>query len=296
MKQFLFSILTACSLGLHAQQQGAMPVIIRDSNFVFDKHYYELENRWVVSPKNNSFRGMKTLYTLGFIIFDAEKGYSIFYDGKFDVDANGHAVRDTTSMTKSPKKSLYPAGWPFRFQLLPIAKLMAAIPDNMLNDLGLKKVPDWLKDYRRKNPDTIKSLEKKIQFGRLYHIYAKEVNEHIGDNAVVQGMIYGGRAIVDQDRPWTKIVFLYMGGGNYPNQKLTIIIKDAGERAQDWLTALKVSPQPQEKTGLEVPLYSVKGKIFLYDKKPAIEISKTELGMVSWVDRSPTAAEIKKFE
>jgi hypothetical protein len=270
--------------------------ITRDSNFLFNKQYYELEDQWAVFPQKTYNIYTKGMYTLALIYFDAAAGYSMINLGLFDVNAKGHAYRDTTA----PKLTFVHNDFKESFVIQLTQQsvdLAAPIPDNMLKDMKLEKAPYWLPAYHAANPDTIKTLARKLLFGHLFRVYARDVAQHIGETVMAEGRLYGGIVKPDPVSPNVKIEFLYMGGGNYPNQKLTVIINNASSNDEKWLASLdKIDLNTQgQKISLN-DIHSAKGKIFLYEGKPAIEIKSGELGSLASLDNGPSQLELQKYQ
>jgi len=160
MKSFLLILLAACTLSVQAQQQPA------NNPLQFTSHFYDLEDHWVAFPKNE-----KTgKYPFGFIYLDMTAGFSFHLEGNFGLDAQGHIFRDSTDYLKN---ALY------TYRLAANTKPVAAIPDNMLQDLKVKQVPDWLAIYKRGNQDK-NTVAMKV-------LYGKHLNSA---GAVKQALVY----------------------------------------------------------------------------------------------------------
>ena len=141
MKYLSLVLLTCCTVGLYAQNSITIPdQQTAYGTLKFNNHAYDLEDHWVVFPKNP-----KTgKYSFGFIYLDTQAGFTFNLEGSFGVDALGHAFRDSTDYLKNAM---------YKVRLGPNTSPVAAIPDNMLADLKVKSVPDWLALYKQGNPD-----------------------------------------------------------------------------------------------------------------------------------------------
>jgi hypothetical protein len=266
-----------------------MPVT-HDTNFVFNKHYYEVENRWVTFPKRPNYAYTKGNYSLVFIYFDAEAGYTMINYGLFDIDSAGHAIRDTSasklhsSRTGANRAAVYYG--PRKLQIPLESSLTAVIPDKMLNEMNLEKVPDWLPVYRRSNPDTFKTIRKKLLFGHTFTVPVADAAKHIGENVIVEGRLYGGVMKPDPDRSGFNIISLYIGGGDYPHQKFTIVVKDAKTGSNSF--AAKFTGIPVREIYL-----SAKEIVFMHNGKPAVEITDKDLGGITFVDSGKPTPEMQ---
>ncbi|WP_207420252.1 hypothetical protein [Desertivirga brevis] len=92
---------------------------------------------------------------------------------------------------------------------------------------------------------------------RIKFITADKVGEHIGDSVRVADSVYSTRFIAGN----TPITFLNLGG-NYPNQKLTIVIK--GEARKNFSAA------PEEV--YKGKYIAVEGNITEYKGRPQMEV------------------------
>jgi hypothetical protein len=251
-----------------------------DANFVFNKHYYEAENRWVTFPKRPEYPFRKGMYSLCFIYFDAQAGYTMINEGLFDIDAYGHAYRDTSASTFHVPRfknnaALYHG--PLKSQIDLNVLLTAVIPDKMLKDMNVKKTPDWLPEYRRTNPDTFKTIAKKLLFGHTFTVVVGDAGQHIGEHVIVEGRLYGGIMNPDPGKPGFNTVSLYIGGGNYPNQKFTILVKEIKADSNSFAGRFTGTPARE--------LYlSAEGTVFIYNGKPAVEIKDENLGVLKFFD------------
>jgi tetratricopeptide (TPR) repeat protein len=119
----------------------------------FAAHFYDLEDQWAAFPKNEQ----TGKYPFGLVYVDMFAGFSFHLEGTFTVDAAGRAHRDSTDYLK--KTGIY------IIRLASNTKLLYAIPDGMLKDLGVKKVPDWLAIYHPANQDR-STVAFKVQYGK----------------------------------------------------------------------------------------------------------------------------------
>lgn len=110
----------------------------------FDKNFYECEDSWVVIP---SEEGEKK-YTYGFVYLDNIAGYTFRLGGDFSINADGkyHAntVEDYSAII---------------YRLESNTVQMSKLSDEKLKELGVKKIPDWLKIY--KSEETAETLTRK---------------------------------------------------------------------------------------------------------------------------------------
>jgi len=158
MKYFFLILFTGLACVSRAQtpvpaQLPPAPIQTSYGVLQFDKHFYDVENHWVVATKipNNG------KYVFGMVYLDMQAGFSFRSEGTFNVDAQGHVYRDSVDY---PKNNIM------------IARIgananpqLAAIPDAMLNDLHVKPVPDWLAAYHPANQDR-NSVAFKVAYGR----------------------------------------------------------------------------------------------------------------------------------
>ncbi len=303
---FLFILFISCTINAAAQPPGppvakiisAFPngpkniPVTHDTNFVFNKHYYEAEGQWVTFPKRPNLAFSKGMYSLGFIYFDAQAGYTMINEGLFNIDTQGHAFRDTSDSKSRMARTatdVFLRRGPTRSQISVDAVLTAAIPDKMLYDMKIKKTPDWLPEYRRNNPDTFKTLTQKLLFGHTFTVMVGDAAKHVGEHVIVEGRLYGGVVKPDAERPGFNTVLLYIGGGNYPNQKFTIIIKDTKSGSGSFAGHFAGKSVAELLTHEEY--LSAEGTIFIYEGKPAVEIKENELGGITFFDNArPTPA------
>ena len=101
----------------------------------FNKLQVECINKWVAYPINKD----KT-YSYGYIYFDNTAGLTLNFEGYFkkDDNKNFYIVKDTVK-----NKPAF-----LKVRLQPNKTLVAELPDSIISNLGLEKVPEWLKIYR----------------------------------------------------------------------------------------------------------------------------------------------------
>lgn len=138
-------LISVTTLRVEAQQNST-------PSLQFNRTFYELENQWVAFPLNP-----KTgKYPFGFIYIDPTAGFTLNVEGAFGLDPQGKVYRDSTDYVK---------GNITKIRLLATTKPLYAIPDNMLNSLGVEKVPQWLSLYRV----DMNTTATKIAWGKHYN-------------------------------------------------------------------------------------------------------------------------------
>ncbi|HEY5327359.1 MAG TPA: tetratricopeptide repeat protein [Mucilaginibacter sp.] len=145
MKYLFIIILASCTFSLHAQAPATGPLQFID-------HAYDLEDHWVAFPKN-----IKTgKFPFGYIYLDTQAGFTFNLEGYFQLDAQGHAFRDSTDYLKNAM---------FKVRLGPNTSLVAMVTDNMLADFKVNPKPSWLAIYKSGNTDR-NSVAMKVTIGK----------------------------------------------------------------------------------------------------------------------------------
>jgi tetratricopeptide (TPR) repeat protein len=145
MKYILTLLLTCSLLGLKAQVPSA------ESDLQFNSHFYDLENHWVVFPKNE-----KTgKYPFGFLYIDSYAGFTFNLEGSFSFK-QGHIYRDSTDYLKSAS---------YKYRLAPNTKPVYAISTEMLTVLGVPAEPTWLHIYKT----DLSTVKGKVTWGKHYN-------------------------------------------------------------------------------------------------------------------------------
>jgi tetratricopeptide (TPR) repeat protein len=139
-----FILLISLMLVRVEAQQNANPPL------QFNRPFYELENQWVAFPPNPA-TGKSPF---GYVYVDAMAGFTFHVEGYFAMDANGKL-----SVDKQPVNNI------LIIRLQPNTKPVYAIPDNMLELLGVQKVPFWLSSYR----SDMNTVAAKVNWGRNYN-------------------------------------------------------------------------------------------------------------------------------
>jgi tetratricopeptide (TPR) repeat protein len=119
------------------------------SKLIFDKKFVQCEDKWIAFPADSTGS-----YNLGFIYIDSQAGLTFNYEGSFKIDENGKfnfKKREMEGMMK--------------YRLEPNNVLVAFIPEIKFSELGIKKVPDWLKFYK-KDENTV---ERQYRWGYMYN-------------------------------------------------------------------------------------------------------------------------------
>jgi len=119
------------------------------SKLVFDKKFVQCEDKWVAFQADSTGS-----YNLGFIYIDAQAGLTFDYEGSFKIDENGKFNFKKREMEGSMK-----------YRLQPNNVLVALIPEIKFSELGIKKVPDWLKYYKEDE----NTVERQYQWGYMYN-------------------------------------------------------------------------------------------------------------------------------
>ncbi|MEM6348205.1 MAG: hypothetical protein AAF927_30265 [Bacteroidota bacterium] len=129
----------------------------QESELVFDKVYYECEDKWVAFPKADA----DTSYVLGFIYLDESAGFTFNLEKRFEILESGEYLAQEKITEASVKIRLGPQTSP-----------LAIIEADKLSELGLPAVPEWLKFYKEIE-DTVSSLVR-----RGYHY------NHVGASSI----------------------------------------------------------------------------------------------------------------
>lgn len=123
MKNLLTLIAFALCLSAGAQE----------SLLVFDRQYYQCENKWVALPKGNDGK-----YILGVVYLDRQAGFTLNYKGMFTVNEKGifelDPLDDQTNMI---------------YRLPESYAKVALIPEAKITEMKLDPEPDWLSVYRK---------------------------------------------------------------------------------------------------------------------------------------------------
>ncbi|WP_298393501.1 hypothetical protein [Flavobacterium sp.] len=119
------------------------------SNLVFNKKFVQSEDNWVAFPADSTGS-----YNLGFIYIDSQAGLTFDYEGSFKIDEKGKF--------NFKKKEIEGA---MKYRLEPNDVLVAFIPENKFAELGIKKVPDWLRFYKSDE----NTIERQYRWGYRYN-------------------------------------------------------------------------------------------------------------------------------
>ena len=115
----------------------------------FDKKYYKAVDKWTVFPKKEN----DSTYTLGFIYFDEQEGFTLNYENNIMITPNG--LKSESVMTNTTIK----------VQLTPDTFDVAILTPAQIEELGLLKEPRWLTGYKT-NADKISYL---VRLGYQYN-------------------------------------------------------------------------------------------------------------------------------
>jgi tetratricopeptide (TPR) repeat protein len=119
------------------------------SNLVFNKKFVQSEDKWVAFPADSTGS-----YNLGFIYIDSQAGLTFDYEGSFKIDEKGKFNFKKREIEGSMK-----------YRLEPNDVLVAFIPENKFAELGIKKVPDWLRFYKSDE----NTIERQYRWGYRYN-------------------------------------------------------------------------------------------------------------------------------
>ncbi len=122
---------------------------IAQSKLVFDKKFVQCEDKWVAFPADSTGS-----YNLGFIYIDSQAGLTFDFEGSFKIDETGKFNFKKREMEGSMK-----------YRLEPNTVLVAFIPEIKFSELGIKKVPDWLKFYKEDE----NTVERQYRWGYIYN-------------------------------------------------------------------------------------------------------------------------------
>jgi tetratricopeptide (TPR) repeat protein len=116
---------------------------------MFNKKFVQSEDNWVAFLADSIGD-----YSFGFIYIDSQAGLTLDYSGSFKIDNTGKYI--------VKKKELDGA---MKYRLQPNNTLVAIIPEQKLNELGVEKIPDWLKFYK----DGEGTVERLYKWGYMYN-------------------------------------------------------------------------------------------------------------------------------
>lgn len=106
-------------------------IISAQSPFKFDKRFIDAEDKWVVLAPNKD-----SSYGYGFVYLDVQAGLTLDLEGKFTIDKEGKFIPE-----KIQNASM-------KYRIEPTRTLVAFVPENKFNELGISAVPDWLHFYK----------------------------------------------------------------------------------------------------------------------------------------------------
>lgn len=115
----------------------------------FNKKFVQSEDRWVAFQAD--YTGS---YNFGFIYIDSEAGLTLDYSGSFTIDSNGKFNFKKLDIDGSMK---------YRLELNNV--MVAFVPDAKLSELGVEKVPSWLKHYKEGE----NTAERQYKWGYMYN-------------------------------------------------------------------------------------------------------------------------------
>lgn len=115
----------------------------------FDKKFVQSEDNWIAFPADSIGN-----HSFGFIYIDSQAGLTLDYSGSFKIDNSGKYI--------VKKKEIDGA---MKYRLQPNNTLVAFIPEQKLKELGVEKVPDWLKLYK----DGEGTVDRLYKWGYFYN-------------------------------------------------------------------------------------------------------------------------------
>lgn len=113
-------------------------LLFSQSKLNFQKRFIQAENKWVALLADTSGS-----HAYGFVYTDPTAGLTLDFQGYFKVNAD-----NTYTVKKKENDSQ------MKYRIQPNNTLVAIIPENKFTELGVSKVPDWLKFYQT---DTVSS-------------------------------------------------------------------------------------------------------------------------------------------
>ncbi len=116
---------------------------------VFDKKFVQSEDKWIAFPADSTGS-----YNFGFIYIDSEAGLTFDYNGSFKIGENGKFNLKVKEIEGSMK-----------YRLEPNNVLVAFIPEEKFSELGIQKIPDWLKFYKMDE----NTVERQYKWGYIYN-------------------------------------------------------------------------------------------------------------------------------
>lgn len=119
------------------------------TELIFDKKFVQSEDKWI------AFQADSTGYhNFGFIYIDSEAGLTLDYQGSFTIGKNGKFNFKKKKIEGSMK-----------YRLEPNNVLVAFIPEDKFSELGIEKIPDWLKFYK----EDVNTIERQYKWGYMYN-------------------------------------------------------------------------------------------------------------------------------
>lgn len=126
---------------------------MKASEFIFDKEYYECENKWVVFPKLNE---QDSTHIYGFVYLDREAGFTFRYEGNLNIDNDGKInavpVEQTTNL-------LYRI--PNDFTRL------AILSSKEIEEIGEQEQPEWLHVYTEKENEVSDLVKRGYHYNHI---------------------------------------------------------------------------------------------------------------------------------
>ena len=135
-RSFALLFLLSTNIALHAQMP-ALPTYESIYGLIrFDAKVENMENQWVVFPKN-----IKTnKFPFGYVYLDPIAGYTFELENSFQLDGQGRAVPDSVPRIKTSFTKV---------RLGPNTLPVYPVPAKMLADLKVQDPPNWLEIYQR---------------------------------------------------------------------------------------------------------------------------------------------------
>ena len=113
----------------------------------YDKRNVQCEDKWIAIQMNQDSN-----YVYGFIYIDLQAGLTLNYEGTFKI-INNVFIKQKEDVTS------------LKIRLEPNRIAIAEIPEDRFKELGIKKIPEWLKFYKGDE----NSIERLYRLGYMYN-------------------------------------------------------------------------------------------------------------------------------
>ena len=123
------------------------------SGLLFKTKYFRAEDNWVAFPKKEK----DDSYLYGFVYLDEQAGFTLQVGGTFRIDETGKYI---------PEKKDTPTA-NIKLRLTPNTADVAIIKDDKLAELGVDKVPNWLKYYKESKDKVAGLVARGYQYNHI---------------------------------------------------------------------------------------------------------------------------------